>query len=75
MRKMKEKKMSAREEKTGRGRGSHMDSLQGYKPKDYVNLPPFVPREMFSYYAFYLWRKGCEPLQWVTVGTFCVVSG
>lgn len=41
-------------------------AYRGYKPTDYVNLPSFVPREMFSYYAFYLWRKGCEPLQWVT---------
>lgn len=50
-------------------------AYRGYKPKDYVNLTSFVPREMFSYYAFYVWRKGCEPLQSVTVGTFCVVSG
>lgn len=50
-------------------------AYRGYKPKDYGNLPSFVPHEMFSYYAFYLCKKGCEPLQLVTVGTFCVVSG
>lgn len=50
-------------------------AYRGYKPKDYGNLPSFVPCEMFSYYAFYLCKKGCEPLQLVTVGTFCVVSG
>lgn len=53
----------------------HTDSLQRIQTTDYGNLPFFVPREMFSSYAFYLCKKGCEPLQFVTVGTFCVVSG